>query len=46
MKATEGLFYEETMFTTVIRIGLIVVGSLVAIGLVWDFAYRRRKIRK
>ena len=43
VKATEGLFYQEHMFSSIVRIGVIIVASLVLIGLLWEFAYRRRR---
>lgn len=43
VKATEGLFYQEHMFSSIVRIGVIIVASLVLIGLMWEFAYRRRR---
>ncbi|XP_078360358.1 uncharacterized protein LOC144644704 [Oculina patagonica] len=46
VKATEGLFYQEHMFSTIVRIGVITVASLVLIGLMWEFAYRRRRYAK
>lgn len=46
VKEAEGLFYQEHLFSNVIRIGVGVVAGLVFIGLVWEFSYRRRKQAK
>ena len=43
VKEAEGLFYQEHLFTNVVRIGVGVVAGLVFVGLVWEFSYRRRK---
>ncbi|XP_029203797.2 uncharacterized protein LOC114967902 isoform X2 [Acropora millepora] len=43
VKEVEGLFYQESLFNRVITIGGGVVGSLMFIGLVWEFSYWRKK---
>ena len=43
VKEAEGLFYQEHLFSNVVRIGVGVVSGLVFIGLVWEFSCRRRK---
>jgi len=46
VKEAEGLFYQEHLFSNVVRIGVGVVAGLVFIGLVWEYSYRRRKHAK
>ncbi|KAM7449007.1 hypothetical protein ABFA07_003010 [Porites harrisoni] len=46
LKEAEGLFYQEHLFSNVVRIGVGVVSGLVFIGLVWEFSCRRRKHAK
>ena len=42
VEATEALFYQQTTFVKIVRNGVIIVGSLVIIGLLWEL-YRRYK---
>lgn len=40
VKEAERLFYQEDLFTLVIRVGVGVVAGLVFVGLVWEFSYQ------
>lgn len=44
VEATEALFYQQKTFVKIVRNGVIIVGSLVVIGLLWEL-YRRYKQR-
>lgn len=43
VKEVERLFYQESLFNKVIRIGVGVVGGLLLVGLLWEISYRRKK---
>ena len=43
IKEVERLFYQESLFNKVIRIGVGVVGGLLLVGLLWEISYRRKK---
>lgn len=45
LKAAEGLFYQEDIFTIVMYVGLGVAVVLFILGIGWEFFYRRPKIR-
>ena len=46
LKAAEGLFYQEDIFTIVMYVGLGVAAAFFGLGIVWEFFYRRPKISK
>ncbi|XP_031567022.1 uncharacterized protein LOC116301975 isoform X2 [Actinia tenebrosa] len=45
LKAAESLFYQEKMFSHIMFAGLGLVGTLFLVGIIWEFAYRRPKIK-
>lgn len=46
LKAAEGLFYQEDIFTIVMYVGLGLAAVLFILGIGWEFFYRRPKISK